>query len=65
MDKKAKAIHNGKTLVSISMPLELLHLDLFNSYEIASLIDSKYLSNYHWWLYVNFIKNKVETLKQG
>lgn len=47
MDKKAKAIHNGKTLVSISMPLELLHLDLFNSYEIASLIDSKYLSNYH------------------
>lgn len=55
----------GKTLLSTSQPLKLLHLDLLNSHDITSLSDSKYylviVDGFRAFTWVIFLKHKYES----
>jgi len=57
-----KSSFKTKDIVSTSRPLELLHIDLFGSVNIASLYGSKYglviVDDYNRWTWVKFLRNK-------
>jgi len=61
--KIVKSSFKSKDIVSTSIPLELLHIDLFGPVNTASSYGSKYglviVDDYNRWTWVKFLRSKV------
>jgi hypothetical protein len=64
-ESKLELSHHTKKVMTISRPLEILHLDLFGSVAYISIDESKYglviVDDYTCFTWVFFLQDKSET----